>query len=265
MVSRTKTLKLHDVDSPALSKAVQDTNVVVPASNFEPDSGEQLVFAIPDPSVAVALYVTVAYVRLLSGLTVVLLGHDTIGSVASVTTMLKLHDDEAPPTLMAVHVTEVVVASTNVLPVDGEHVLDVMASEPPAVALYVAVADGTPVVGDITLLVGHDIVGGVAVLTVIVKEQLDDLLAKSIAVHVTVVEPTGNSEPDAYEHDALVIPEPSVALNVQVATAPLLEVGCKFMDDGQVTVGLAASVTNTRPEHDLVRPALSVVVHVYGV
>jgi hypothetical protein len=167
--------------------------------------------------------------------------------------------------LYAVHVTDEFVPKSNELPDCGEHVMDVIASVPPAVALYVDVADGTPVVGDMFLLAGQEMVGGAAALTVMVNEQEDVLLAKSVAEHVTVVDPVGNSVPDAYVHDDVDMPEPSDALNVHVAVAPLPDVGCKFMDAGHCTVGLDVSYTNTRPEQDFVSPALSVATHVYGV
>jgi hypothetical protein len=151
------------------------------------------------------------------------LGHVQAGAVMSLTVTSNEQLDDAPPLLKAVHVTDVVVPRSNELPDCGSHTMEVMV--PPAVAAYVVVAVGTPVVGVIVLLVGHEIVGGVAALTVTVNEQLVVLDAKSRALHVTAVEPIGKVVPDGYVQLAVRKPDASDAVKVHVAAAPLPEVG----------------------------------------
>lgn len=56
------------------------------------------------------------------------------------------------------------------------------------------------------MLAGQVIVGGCVSRTVTVKEQLAELFEASLTVHVTVVVPTGNDDPDAGEQ--LGVPTP---------------------------------------------------------
>ena len=180
LLSRTITRKLHVDDSRALLNAVHVTVVVVAIWNWLPEGMLHVRFMIPEPSVALGagLYITVAYSCPTSGLTMVsVTGHVITGGVVSVQATKKEHEADAPPELNAVQVTLVLVPRINVLPEIGAQVFDVMASTPPAEAVYVAVADGIPVVGLTLKLDGHETVGGVALLTATVKMHFDVLLA----------------------------------------------------------------------------------------
>ena len=80
----TATEKAHDEDSPALSVAVQFTAVVMPEANSEPDAGTQLTAAIPEPSDAVGVKVTLAEVALPTGETFVMFtGQVIVGGLVS--------------------------------------------------------------------------------------------------------------------------------------------------------------------------------------
>jgi hypothetical protein len=190
--------------------------VFVATSNWLPLAGTQSTLLIPDASVAlgVGLYITVANVSPLSGLTTVSPeGHDITGLTVSVTVTLNVHDADALPLLNAVHVTSVLLPSANVLPEMGLHTLLVMGRAPVATALYVAVPDGLPPLVATVMLAGHTMLGGTAVVTDTANVHHAVLLKKSVAPHVTYVVVTGNQAPDVALQLVLRIPEPSVAVN----------------------------------------------------
>ena len=88
--------------------------------------------------------------------------------------------------------------------------------------------------------------GGEFALTVTWKAQLAWLSALSKATQTTPVMPDANALPDAGLHDVFLIPEPSVAVNVNVATAvPPLPVGLRFWLTGHAIVGGVVSTTKT--------------------
>ena len=98
-------------------------------------------------------------------------------------------------------------------PEAGEQVFDVMIRPPPvvAVAVYAAVADGIPEVGVRAMLAGQVMVGGCALVTTMVKLQVDVLAALSVAVHCIHVVPMGNVEPDVTLQADVMIPDASEA------------------------------------------------------
>jgi hypothetical protein len=89
--SFTVTLKLHDDVSRALSVAVQVTAVDVAPENCEPEAGRQEMPRIPELSVALALYDTVAKLLPASGLRTIGAGHVMAGAVVSATVTVKVH------------------------------------------------------------------------------------------------------------------------------------------------------------------------------
>jgi hypothetical protein len=84
---------MHDDCNSALSVAVQVTMVARPLMNVLPDAGEHETDLIPDRSVAVAAYVTLANGLPGAGEVLMLDGHVMTGLTVSVTWTLKLHDD----------------------------------------------------------------------------------------------------------------------------------------------------------------------------
>ncbi len=152
-----------------------------------------------------------------------------------------MHVLEAPPELMAVHETDELKPSGKVLPEAGVQVLEVIGSAPLAVALYVTVAAGRLVLVWTFMFDGQIIVGGAALLTDTVNEHVEDLRARSTAVHATVVVPIGNMAPELTLHDLDETPDASVALNVNDTGVPEELTGATLREDGQLTVGATSS------------------------
>jgi len=94
-----------------------------------------------------------------------------------------------------------------------------------------------------------------ALKTLTVKLQLAMLPAASVAVHVTVVVPAGNVEPDGGLHTVVITPgQLSVTVGAGKVTAVLLESGqvcaaTTVTGAGQVMVGGCVSLTVTVKEH----------------
>jgi hypothetical protein len=95
-------------------------------------------------------------------------------------------------------------------------------------------------------------------------KALDDVLPlASRAVQVTVVSPSGNDAPEAGTHETDGLASAmSVAVAVQVTTAPLGDVASATTLDGTVSVGAVVSRTVMRSVAWDEFPASSVAVHV---
>jgi hypothetical protein len=76
------------------------------------------------------------------------------------------------------------------------------------------VAAHMPLPAVVVMFAGHVIGGPVTSLTVTVKEHMPVLPDVSVAVQVTVVVPTGKSEPDAGTHMTVGVPQLSVPVGV---------------------------------------------------
>jgi hypothetical protein len=72
----------------------------------------------------------------------------------------------------------------------------------------------TPTGGWTTMFPGQVICGAVTSCTVTVKVHWAMFCDGSVAVHVTVVVPTGKLDPEAGIHETLALPQLSVALGV---------------------------------------------------
>jgi hypothetical protein len=198
----TVTLKLALPVFPWESVAVQVT-FVVPTGKLLPDDGPQLTGTGPS-RLSLALAEKVTLVPDGSGVfTLKLAGTVTTGAVWSTrfTVTLKLALPVFPCESVAVQVT-FVVPTGKVLPEDG---LQLTGSGPSA--LSVALAENVTVVppGDSVSTeksLGTDTTGGVVSfsVTVTVKEAEPVFPCESVAVHVTVVVPTGKLLPDAGLH-----------------------------------------------------------------
>src|SRR2546422_989019 len=85
---------------------------------------------------------------------------------------------------------------------------------------------------------GATIEGEVVSRTVTVKLAEFEFPEESVAVHMTVVVPRGNVEPDAGLHVGVIVPSTSsVAVAVSVTTAPLGPVASTTMGCGIAIVG----------------------------
>jgi hypothetical protein len=186
------------------SVAVQVT-VVVPSGNVDPLAGVQLTATLPSTtSLAVTLYVKITPVAPVAS-TVALAGTVTTGRVVSVTVTVKEAAPLLPRASMAVHVT-VVAPSGNVAPLAGAHVAGTAPS-------MLSVADvvklkGAPVapVASTLAFAGTVTTGPIVSATVTVKAAARLLPRASVAVHVTVVVPSGNVAPLAGVQVATVLP-----------------------------------------------------------
>src|SRR6266498_2270073 len=107
------------------------------------------------------------------------------------------------------------------------------------------------------------ICGGVVSTTVTVNEPCPVLPCASVALHCTVVVPSGNVEPLAGVHVTATLPSTmSVALAVYVTTAPLALVASAVMFAGSVSAGGVVSTTVTWNVAVPVLCCVSVALHV---
>jgi hypothetical protein len=94
------------------------------------------------------------------------------------------------------------------------------------------------------------------------NDALPVLPCASVAVHVTVVLPTGKVEPDAGEHIGAIGPSTaSLAVAVNVSAFPAGDVALSAMSAGTVTTGGVVSRTVTWNEALATLPAASLAVH----
>ncbi len=114
--------------------------------------------------------------------------HDTVGRVVSVTVTLNLHEAEIPALSLALQVTTVA-PKANRLPEAGEHETDASPFASLAVGLKVGLMYGTPPVGELLMLFGQVITGGVVSTTVTLMLHDDDKPYGSVALHDTVEVP----------------------------------------------------------------------------
>jgi len=219
---------------PDESVAVHVT-VVVPSPNVLPELGEQLVGTLPSKlSVADAENVTTAPEPAVAS-AVMGEGTNTVGGTLSSDCTVTVN--EALPVLpcesVAVHVT-VVVLTENVLPELGEHAVPTLPS-----TVSVAEAENVTTTPDGSLVAtviaaGTDTEGGV-VSTTETSKCLDAVApVESLAVHVTVVTPSGKVEPESGEQVTGTGPSASeVAVGAgHVSVAPADEVASTVWSSG---------------------------------
>jgi len=143
-----------------------------------------------------------------------------------------------PATSPDVQVT-VVVPGAKVDPDGGKHVTGRLPSTlSTAIAVYATVAPLASVEAALTGAGGTATTGGVVSLTVTWNVAEPTFIAASVAVHVTVVEPIANVDPDDGAHTAGSDPSTaSFAVAVKVTTAPVGPVASTFWLEGTVTTG----------------------------
>lgn len=207
----TVTVNEHCDELLDVSVAVHVT-VVIPSGKAEPEAGTHTV-VVAEQSVALGVeYSTVGLQTPSGGCTVMFCGQVICGAVVSLTVTVNVHVDVFCAWSVAVHVT-VVVPCGKVEPDAGTHAT--VAAEHASVAVgvvYVATALQILPRADTVTFGGHVICGPVTSLTV--TENVHELLLFdwSVAVHVTVVVPTGKLEPGEGEQTTVGVPHGSVAV-----------------------------------------------------
>ena len=232
-------------------------------ANVLPEPGEQVVATLPSTiSLAEAEKVTAAPVAPVAS-AVTGAGTLTDGGVVSRTVTLKLAGFEVLPwESVAVHVT-VVVATGNVLPEPGEQEAPIVPSTRSLPdAENATVAPEAPVASAV-IAPGTETVGGVVSCTVTLNEALPVLPDESIAVQVTVVEPSTKVLPEGGEQLGEMLPSMlSLADALKVTAAPPGPAASAVIGAGTVTVGGVASRTVTVNVAMPVSPSESVAVQV---
>jgi hypothetical protein len=192
--------------------------------------------------------------------TVAFAGTVTTGPVVSVTVTVKDAAPLLPFVSVAVQLT-VVAPSEKVDPLAG---VQVTARGPSTPSLAVAVKLNTaPValVASTVAFAGTVTTGPVVSVTVTVKEADPVLLLVSVAVHVTVVAPSGKVDPLAGVHVTARGPSTtSLADAVKLNAPPVALVASSVAFAGTVTTGPTVSVTVTVKEAATLLPLVSVAV-----
>jgi hypothetical protein len=193
VVSVTVTVKEAARLLPRASVAVQLT-AVGPSGNVDPLAGVHVTSTTPSTlSVADVVKLNAAPVGPVAS-TVASAGTVTVGAVVSVTVTVKDAALLLPRVSVPVHVT-VVGPSGNVAPLAGAQVTAVLPSTASlAVAVYVKTAPVAPAASTVALA-GTVTTGPVVSATVTVKDAAPEFPRASLAVHVTVVAPSGNVDP----------------------------------------------------------------------
>ena len=199
------------------SLAVHDT-VVTPTGNVEPDAGEHVTVTPGQLSVPTGVvYVTSReHCPDVFGCTM-FAGHVTDGASLSTIVTVNVH---VPSGLFAepsdaVHVT-VVTPTGNVEPDAGTQLTVTTPGQlsVPVGVTYVTTLEHWPAVFPCVMFAGHVTVGACVSCTVTVNEHDPVFAEASVAVHVTVVVPTANVEPDAGTHDTVAPGQLSEAVGV---------------------------------------------------
>src|SRR3989304_3235465 len=177
-----------------------------------------------------------------------------VGPVVSTTFTINEPVDVFPAVSVAEQST-VVEPSGNVEPEAGEHDGATSPStRSVAVAEYVTEAPDADVASAV-ISDGRLSVGPVVSTTFTVNEPVDVFPAASEAEQSTVVEPSGNVEPETGKHDGVMSPSTiSVAVAEYVTEAPDADVASAVISDGRLSVGPVVSNTVTKNVVDSVLP-----------
>jgi hypothetical protein len=193
VVSVTVTVNEADPVLPRVSLPVHVT-VVGPSGNVDPLAGVHVTSTAPStPSVADVVKLNAAPVEPVAS-TAASAGTVTVGAVVSATVTVKDAAVLLPRVSVPVHVT-VVGPSGNIAPLAGAQVTAVLPSTASlAVAAYVNTAPVAPAASTVALA-GTVTTGPVVSATVTVNDAAPVLPRASLALHVTVVAPSGNVDP----------------------------------------------------------------------
>ena len=187
-------------------------------------------------------------------------------SIPSTTWTLKAHElllfDVSRPT----QVTEVI-PSVKLDPEIREHAMLAPGALSDTLAVKMCVAYDLLVMVVRSTDPGHDTTGSSRSRTVILNEHDPVLPAASTAVHVTFVDPTGNSVDELGAHDDVTTPTLSLVTGLAYGSRPYdapRSVDTVWSDE-HVSLGFSSSDTVTENEHVALLFALSVAVQVTGV
>jgi hypothetical protein len=174
-------------------------------------------------------------------------GHTTVGACVSLTVTVNEHEPVFDDASVVVQLT-VVVPTGKVEPVAGTHttVAPGQLSVPVGVVKF-TIAEHCPAVAGVVMFAGHVTAGASVSFTVTVNEHVPVFVDASVAVHVTVVTPTGKVAPDAGTHTTVAPGQLSDAVGVVKFTTaehwPAV-FDC-VMFAGHVTAGACVSCTVT--------------------
>ena len=141
-------------------------------------------------------------------------GHETVGACVSCTVTVNEQLPVFAEASDAVHVT-VVVPTGNVAPVAGTHTTVAPGQLSDAVGVVkFTTAEHWPAVLPVVMFAGHVTVGACVSWIVTVNEHVPVFADASVAVHVTVVTPTGKDDPDNGAHTTVAPGQLSEAVGV---------------------------------------------------
>ena len=244
---------------PRVSAAVQLT-VVGPNGKSEPLAGAHVTAMVPSTvSVAVVVYANIAPVAPVAS-TVAFVGTVMTGPLVSVTVTVNDAAPLLPRASVAVQLT-VVGPSENVAPLAGVHVTG---SAPSTISVAdVVKLNAAPValVASSVAFAGTVTTGPVESVTVTVNDDARVLPCVSVAVQLTVVDPSGNVAPLDGAHATTTLPSTaSLAVAEYVKLAPVALVASIVASAGTVTTGAVVSVTVKVKEAAALLPRASVAV-----
>ena len=172
-------------------------------------------------------------------------GHATVGACVSLMVTVNVHDPVFAEASVAVHVT-VVTPIGNVDPDAGTHTTVAPGQLSTAAGVVkVATPEHWPAVFGCVMFAGHVTVGACVSLTVTVKEHVEFGGTEFAAVHVTVVVPITNVDPEAGTHVTVGTGHP-VAVGVANVTAaphtPVVLLTVMFAGHAPITGGIGIVV-----------------------
>lgn len=238
VVSASVTIMLKDAEAllPCKSVALHVTAVVV-TGKVVPDAGEQDgVIAPSTVSLALAVKLTARPAGL--GVDSVLsAGTEMVGAVVSTTSTWKVAVPVLPCASVALHVTDVV-PNENVDPEPAEQEGVML----PSTLSFAAVAKVTftpeAEVASRAMSPGVETAGGVVSSTVTWNELLPTSPPVFVALHETVVVPSGKTSPELWSHVGFTAG--SLLVTVKVTAAPAAAVASVVMSAGTPTSGASA-------------------------
>lgn len=190
-----------------------------------------------------------------------------MGAVESVTATPNVAVLECPEPSCAVQLTNVD-PSTKVDPEAGTHVTVTGPSTASfaVTGAYVTTAPIAPVASAFTAIAGTPITGPTVSLTVTVNVALAECPRVSLLVHVTVVDPKANTDPEAGEQLTGRTPSTtSLEVATNVTAAPPELVASAFLFAGTLKTGASVSTTTTENEPLVELPAASRAEHATAV
>ena len=201
----TVTVNVQELVFSALSVATQ-TTAFVPTAKVEPLAGVQVTVTLVQLSPAVTIHVTLLLLHWPgSAATTIGAGQVIDGASVSLTVTAKLHALVFSLESVAMHVTDVVPTGKE-LPEAGVQATVVLVQLSVAVGAKFTTAEHAPRSLVVMMSAGHAMAGGVESIIVTVKEQVAELVHSLVALHVTVVVPSGNVDPDAGSQTTVIVP-----------------------------------------------------------